>query len=400
MHTFNNNSNCNANERNINNHNRLRGIAQPAEFFLAMSKPRDLWQALCDLENLKEAYRKARRHKTQKSSVLAFEKEGIMQKLRLLRTELLLHAYRPKLLETFILRDPKTRKISKSDFRDRIVHHAFCNIIEPIFDETFIFDSYANRKGKGTLKAVERFISFQKHLAQNQTRPVFVLKADVRHYFDAVDHTILLTLLKKKIADARILWLVRKILGNYKTKPGKGMPLGNLTSQFFANVYLNELDQFVKHRLKARYYLRYVDDFVILHHSRWQLESYQQHIQQFLDEKLKLTFHPDKSRILSMHCGVEFLGFKIFLYHKLLKKRNFHTFYRKLYSHYSNYEKGSIDYDTIYNALEGWCAYARQANTYRLRQRILQKVIEEKFPHELSEKEMNRLKKIHGEKKR
>ena len=176
-----------------------------------MAVYRDLWKEMCSLSNLELAFKQARKHKTLKPYVIQFEKD-LKSNLSLLRIELLLHSYKPKPLETFILRDPKTRKISKSDFRDRVIHHALCNVIEPLFEKSFISDSYANRIGKGTIKAIERFEHFKRKVTHNITTPAFVLKADVRHYFEEVDHAILLRILQKRIKDKRVMWLIRKIL--------------------------------------------------------------------------------------------------------------------------------------------------------------------------------------------
>ena len=168
-----------------------------AETSFLMVISRDLWKELCSFSNLELAFKRARKHKTLKPYVIEFEAD-LANNLSLLRTELLLHSYKPKPLKTFILHDPKTRKISKSDFRDRVIHHALCNIIEPLFEKSFIYDSYANRRGKGTLKVIERFECFKRKVTRNFTMPAFVLKADVRHYFEEVDHAILLKILQKK----------------------------------------------------------------------------------------------------------------------------------------------------------------------------------------------------------
>lgn len=360
---------------------------------------RDLWQELCGYHNLELAFKKARKHKTLRPCVLEFEAD-LHNYLLSLRTELLLHSYRPKLLQTFIIHDPKTRKISKSHFRDRVINHAICNIIEPLFEKQFIYDSYANRKGKGTLKAVERFDYFKRKVSKNNTRSCFVLKADVRHYFETVDHQILLTIIQKRIRDPQILWLIRAILNNYHTtQPGKGMPLGNLTSQFFANVYLNELDQFVKQDLKARYYIRYVDDFIIFNSSKETLQAYFEEISSFLQQKLVVELHPDKSRIIPLYQGTEFLGFKIFLHHRLIKKKNIRKFYRKWDLLCNNYSDGLVMYDSLYDFLEGWCAHAAHASTYARRQKILSS-FEQKFPSKISTKEINRNKKYFFEKRK
>lgn len=281
----------------------------------------DLYEELCSFENIEIAFQRARRGKTLKPYVIKFE-ENLMENLKQLQQELITQTYKPKPLVTFILRDPKTRKISKSDFGDRVVHHVICNVIEPIFDRTFIYDNYANRIGKGTFKAIERFDQFKKKVSANNTKTCYVLKADIKHYFETVNHKILMLILRRKIKDEKLLNLIQVILQNHNTKkPGKGMPLGNLTSQFFANVYLNELDQFVKHKFRAKYYIRYVDDFVMLHDNPNVLEDYKKKIDNFLRDKLELYLHPDKSKIIKLQRGIGFLGFRIFFHHKLVRKK-------------------------------------------------------------------------------
>ncbi len=185
-----------------------------------------LYSKLCSYDNLLLAFNKARKGKSTKPYVIEFE-NSLKDNLHQMRLELLMHSYRPKLLTVFILRDPKTRRISRSDFRDRIVHYALCNIIEPLFDKAFIYDSYANRKGKGVLKAIERFNQFKVKASKNNISTCYVLKADIEHYFDNVDHEVLLRILFRRIKDDKILWLIRIILSNHGSK---GMPLGNLTS--------------------------------------------------------------------------------------------------------------------------------------------------------------------------
>ena len=365
-----------------------------------MKTYRHLYQTVCSYENLVLAWKKARKGKTLKQYVIDFEKD-IKNNLALLRTELLLHAYQPRPLQTFILRDPKTRMISVSDFRDRIIHHAICNIIEPIFDKSFIFDSYANRKGKGTLAAVKRLQVFQRKVSKNKTLVRkfnkrntirgFFLKGDIKKYFDTINHKILLEIIQRKIKDGEVLFLLQKILFNYKAnEKGKGMPLGNLTSQFLANVYLNELDWFVKRELKAEYYIRYVDDFVILHHDKHELQSFKERIEDFLADHLHLKLNHDKSKIEPLARGIQFLGFRNYYHHKLLKKKSTKRIYRKIHLLENDYRSRKIDYDQMYDFLEGWCAYARNANTFKLRKKLLGH-IEQKFPHEISTKEVNRL---------
>ncbi len=332
-----------------------------------MKRYGNLYEDFFSFDNLWLAFMKARKGKTKKQYVRDFE-TNIIGNLLNLQTDLINQTYKPKSLKTFILRDPKTRRISVSDFRDRIVHHALCNIIEQIFDKTFIHDSYANRKGKGTHKAIERFDYFKKKVSKNNTNSCYILKCDIKKYFDSMNHAVLINILKKKIKDEKVIRLIKIILENHKSnndkenknnknKENKGMPLGNLTSQFFANVYLNEFDQYVKHKLKIKYYIRYVDDFIIMHNSKSQLELYKTKINLFLKTNLKIELHKDKSKIILLSRGISFLGFRIFYFHKLLK--NINIWKRK-------YDKQLIVYDDIYLKFEGWIAYARNANTFNL----------------------------------
>ena len=384
-----NNSNLNG-RNNLNNNSRFVRITLAHRALIMNSIT---YSELCSYKNLEHALRKARKHKSQKSDVIEFEK-NLKDNLLRLRSELIFHTYKPKSLETFIIRDPKTRKISKSDFRDRVVHHALCNVIEPIFEKTFIYDSYANRIGKGTFAAIKRFEYFQREVTKNYSVNCFVLKADIKHYFQTVDHTILLEIIKRRITDARIIWLIKQILKNHQTdEPGKGMPLGNLTSQFFANVYLNKLDQFVKHELKVKYYIRYVDDFIILHESESQLGDYKHKISAFLKTRLALELHPEKSNIMHLNRGTNFLGIRIFVHHKLLQKKNLRRFKTKITAICSDYDTSKISYDKVYDFLEGWLAYSKNANTYKLRTRF-QSTLAERFQGEISTKELNRYLKL------
>jgi len=361
-----------------------------------MKSYKNLWSKLCSYDNLEKAYKKARMHKTFRSYVMDFEK-NLENNLLSLSSELASNHYKPKPLKAFIVRDPKTRKICKSEFRDRVVHHAICNILEPIFDRIFIYDSYANRLNKGTLNALERFDFFKRKIGRNDTLPCYVLKADIRKYFENIDHNILLNMVKRKINDTNVLHLINVILANYATEGGgrteKGMPLGNLTSQFFANVYLNELDYFVKHNLKIKYYIRYVDDFIILHNNKNVLGKFKFQINDFLKNKLKIELHPDKSKIINLDKGINFLGFRVFYSHRLLRKTNLKIFKRKLEGFKASFSNNEMNYDRIYESIQGWNAYARFANTYVLRKELGKKT-EAYFPNQTSSAEINRIIKL------
>ena len=339
-----------------------------------MKSYNNLWLELCSYENLELAFKKARKGKTKMKDVIEFEKNW-EQNLLDLKEELLLQTYKPFPLQPFLIYDPKTRKISKSYFRDRVVHHALINIIGQIFDNSFIYDSYANRKGKGTLKALQRFDYFKRKVSKNNTRECFVLKADIKHYFEEVNHSILLDIISRRVKDKNVIWLIKQILknsANFKVERAisKGMPLGNLTSQIFANLYLNKVDNFIKRRLKVKFYIRYVDDFVILSESREQLEEWEYKIRMFLKQNLNLELHEDKTRIISLKQGVDFIGFRNFPHHKLLRKRNI----RKVLNKVNQYNNREISFADIFNMYAGWKGFSSWANTFKFREEIKNKI--------------------------
>lgn len=334
-----------------------------------METYKNLYPKLCDYDNLLLAFNKAKKRKGKKEYVKRFEK-NLNSELFKLQWELLTGIYKPAPLTTFTVRDPKTRKISASHFRDRVVHHAICNLIEPIFESRFIHDTYANRKGKGTSGILKRFDSFKE-----KNKNGFALKADIRHYFENVNHEILLSILEKRIKDKELLDLISLILKNHKGETqGIGMPLGNLTSQFFANVYLGELDYFIKHELKAKYYMRYVDDFIILDKNRAHLEKQKQQIESFLESKLKLALHPDKTKIIPTNAGVPLVGFRIFEKHKLLKKSNKLRFFRRLENYREGLADGTITKEHIKLGISGWEGYAKMGDTFKLREKIREEI--------------------------
>ncbi len=301
-----------------------------------------------------------------------------------LKHELETGTYKPRQLKQFVIRDPKTRLISASDFRDRVVYHALCNIIQTIFEKSFIYDSHANQINKGSSKAVERFDVFKKKVSENGrllNKPLdnnmvigYVLKADIEHFFDTVDHQVLMYCIKRKIKDEKVLDLIQKILDNHKIQEtGKGMPIGNLTSQFFANLYLNELDYFVKQKLEVKFYIRYVDDFVLLDKSKEKLERVKIQINEFL-KTINLQLHLEKSKIYPLHKGVKFLGFRIFYNYKLLNKRNIRKMECRIEQFEQKYREGKITKEDIQRSCVSWFGYAQQADTYALRQKIMSKI--------------------------
>lgn len=346
-----------------------------------MKTYRHLYDKLCSYGNLYLAYKKARKGKTKKSYVVRFER-NFKQSLLDIQHELINKTYKPKPLKKFIIRDPKTRKICKSAFKDRIVHHTVVNILEPIYEKIFIYDSYASRKGKGQHKALQRFDYFKRKTSKNGKKLKgindnnyicgYVLKADIRHYFDNVDHQVLIKILRGKIKDENFLLLIRQILNNHLGNiKCRGMPLGNYTSQFFANVYLNELDYFIKHNLRAKYYFRYVDDLIVLHNSKSQLKIWKEEINKYVCNKLKLNLHPDKSRIIPLNKGIPLLGFRVFYHYKLLKKSNVRQIKKRVSEWNGLYGDCEHVSEKLSARIEGWLVHAQHGNTFRLRKKIL-----------------------------
>lgn len=226
-----------------------------------------------------------------------------------LQAELCLGHYRHGDYQPFTVFDPKKRSIHKAAVRDRVVHQALVNVLEPLFERQFIFDSFSCRCEKGTHAAVRRLRLFLRRASHNNTRTVYVLKCDIRKFFDSVNHQLLFQFLAERIRDNRFLAVLWKVLGSFQVETGKGLPLGNLTSQLFANVYLHELDRFVKFHVREKFYVRYCDDFAIVHSSRVYLQQLTRQLDDFLGEHLRVYLHPAKVSIRTWTQGVDWLGY-------------------------------------------------------------------------------------------
>lgn len=285
-------------------YNRKIGIASGGGRF------QSLFHEVSSLPNLFAAWNEFKKGKRRKDGVAQFELH-LEENLFSLHQELQSKIFRHDPYEDFYICDPKRRHIHKASVRDRVMHQAFFRILYPIFDKHFIYDSYSSRNNKGTHKGVIRLRDAIRSISRNWKRPAWVLKCDVRKFFDSIDHAILRQLILQKVDDAEVVWLLDVVFASFSKSKGKGLPLGNVTSQLFANIYLNEFDQFAKHALKAKHYFRYCDDFVIVHHDREFLERSLMRIAQFLREKLCLELHPLKIEIRKVSQGVDFLGYVI-----------------------------------------------------------------------------------------
>jgi retron-type reverse transcriptase len=266
------------------------------------------YEKICSLENLFFAWTKFRKGKRSRLDVMGYERH-LEDNLFALREELLAGTYQHQSHQPFTIYDPKRRQIHKASVKDRVVHQAIVSVIEPLFDPRFIHDSYSCRIGKGTHAAVDRLGSFLRQASHNNTRTIYALKCDVRKFFASVDHRVLLGLLSRRISDQRTIELLERIIGSFSSAHGRGIPLGNLTSQLFANIYLHELDLFMKQSLWEKHYVRYCDDFVTLSTSKKHLRAVAQMVSEFLGSRLRLELHPRKIFLRTWSQGIDFLGY-------------------------------------------------------------------------------------------
>lgn len=342
---------------------------------------KNLFGQVCAFANLVRAYRKAKRGKRHKREVFRFDLRQEEELLSLER-ELREGTYEPGEYRSFLIYEPKRRLISAAPFRDRVVHHAITNIIEPIFERRFIHDSYSCRPAKGTHRALDRFTYYAR-------RYPYVLKSDIVQYFASVDHGVLLGLLGRRLADERLMALIRLILDRGKHVlrdeyrmgyfPGddlfacarpRGLPIGNLTSQFFANVYLDSLDHFVKEELRAPGYIRYCDDFVVFGESRGDLEAVRETISDWL-ARLRLLMHPRKSVVFRVGDGVPFLGFLMFPDHRRVLRRSVVRARRRFRALAEAYADGEVTAAEVRQRVMAWLGHVGHADAWGLRRKLL-----------------------------
>ncbi|OHA18784.1 MAG: hypothetical protein A2664_04730 [Candidatus Taylorbacteria bacterium RIFCSPHIGHO2_01_FULL_46_22b] len=309
------------------------------------------------IDNLLLAWKEFRKGKHKKADVLRFEltlEDNLFQ----LNHELAHQSWKPDPYVAFRINDPKPRVIHKASVRDRVLFQAVYRKLYKIFDPTFIFDSYSSRINGGTHKAVKRLEEFSRKVTLNHRKLGFALKCDIRKFFDSIDHSVLKSLIRRRITDGRLLSLIYKIIDSFETEFGKGLPLGNVTSQLFTNVYLNELDQFIKHELKVAYYIRYCDDFVLLSTDRKQLDVLLRYIVRDVRERLHLELHDRKVIFRKIKSGVDFLGYVVLPHRTVVRTRTKHRMFAQV-------SKQNLP------SYLGLCSHAK---TYRLQQFLLQKV--------------------------
>ena len=299
------------------------------------------------------------RGKRNKKDVQVFSRY-LMDNILSLHNDLKSRTYKHGGYECFKINDPKSRTIHKASVRDRLLHHAVYRILYPFFDKTFIPNSFSCRDNKGAHKAIKELIVYASIVSKNNTRVCWILKCDIRKFFASIDQNILINILEQYIQDKDTVNLLKEVIFSFKPN---GLPLGNLTSQLFANVYLNEFDQFIKHKLKIKHYIRYADDFVILSENKDYLKTILEPISNFLQNELKLILHPDKIFIETLSSGVDFLGWVNFFDHRIVRKTT------KLRA-FRNIGKGNSDYATI----SSYFGLLKHGNTHKVKENILDRI--------------------------
>ncbi len=342
-----------------------------------------LWPPLVSWENLLTAYHRCRRRKRYNAAAAAFDFDHESALLAIQR-ELCEGTYRPGAYRHFHITDPKPRKISAAPFRDRVVHHALVQILEPIFERSFVYDSYACRVGKGTHRAIRRARGYLRSHA-------YVLETDIVRFFPSVDHAVLMTAVARRIADARVLDLIRVILASggeeHSEKaevgffPGddlfamarpRGLPIGNLTSQFFANVLLDRIDHFIKETLRVPGYVRYADDFVLFGNDKKDLWHWHDAMAHELAE-LRLRLHPHKTHVRPSAKGVTFLGWQISADGMRLSQQSVRRFSRRLRRLAWQRKRGEISVEEVRSSVRAWLAHAAHGNSLGIARRLLRK---------------------------
>lgn len=338
----------------------------------------NLYNKITKATNIYEAFKKARKGRRYKKVVLNFSfilEKNLNYIYYILKNQKYIHGR----YSEFLIKDSKKRIIESVPFLDRVIHHALCNIIENIFDKGFINDSYACRKNKGSHKAIKQLKKWLKSIKDknhfNNYSNIFYLKCDVSKYFNSVDHTILKKNINIKLKDKNTLRLTNLIIDSYHKDTNKGIPIGNLTSQLFANIYLNELDRFVKHTIHCKYYVRYMDDFVLLNTNKQELWDWYKLIKEFTFDQLKLEVKDKKTVLSSCDKGISYLGYIVFPNKILLRSSTIKRFYKKLKKSIIKVKNLKTKRIIINKKFQNWYSYYHFANYYIFFKRFYTAVI-------------------------
>ena len=335
-----------------------------------MKRHSNLYSVICDMDNLEAAWRYVRLGKRYDREALQFGYNALGNLIDL-RNELAWKTYRIGPYREFIIKDPKERLIQYLPLRDRIVQQALHQVVEPIFDGGFIDDSYACRKGKGTHRAMKRLQYYLNAARQKWGGEIYYLHCDIRKYFPHIDHAILYSLIARKIKCPDTLCLMKAIVDSSTSDPG--LPIGSLFSQLSANIYLNVMDQFVKHDLRERYYLRYMDNFIIIHHDKKHLQEVEEEIGGLLANRLYLELNPKMTMINKAALGIEFVGYRVYIDRVKIKKQSVMRMKKRLRIMQVMYRGNRITLHKIGQRVRSWLGHTRYVDAYRLVGEILSK---------------------------
>lgn len=327
----------------------------------------DIYLKIIKFENIFNSWYEFKKGKRNKQDVLEFECH-LEENLFNLQKSLINKTYQPAGYKKFYIKDPKMRLIHKATVTDRLIHHLTSGYLEKIFEGEFITHSYSSRKNKGTHKAVLTFQGMANRISNQDQRNCWVLKLDIRKFFASVNHQILITILSKKITDEHFLNLLIKIIQSF---PDKGIPIGNLTSQYFANIYLNELDKFITIQMGIVYYIRYADDFVILSENRQYLLNLIPKIKQFLKSKLDLTLHPQKIILRKFRSGVDFLGYIVFPNYILPRTKTKRRLIKKIKEKIKQYQNTEIEKGKLEATIKSYLGYLSHASTHNFKKELI-----------------------------
>ena len=333
------------------------------------------YDELITLENLFSAWYQFRHGKQNRNDVMQFER-GLEDNIFQLHEELITKTYKHQGYSTFHVYDPKFRVINKATVRDRIVHHLIYNFLEPIFQPAFIHQSYSSQTGKGVHIAVNELAAALRQASKNYSTPVWSLKLDIKKFFDSIDHEILLQLLCKKVQDENIFWLLEEIVQGYTSSqgPGRGVPIGNLTSQIFANIYLSELDYYVKFNLREHYYFRYADDFIFLHADKAHLEKIQRSVEQFVRERLHMTVHPNKIVYRKLSQGIDFVGYVLLPHYRVLRTKTKKRMFKKIEKKVTEYNQAVCDELSLRQTTQAYLGLLKHCSGHLLHQQVSNEV--------------------------
>lgn len=330
------------------------------------------YNELINMQNVLRAWQDYSSGKSGKKEVLEFwlEQEG---HIFALHYELSKETYKHSPYKKFVIYDPKERIIHKSAPVDRVVHQMIYNYLNPIFEDRFIFDTYASIRYRGNHLAVKNFRIKCLRESRSGRKTTWVLKCDIKKFFDSIDHEILLSLFERKVRDKKILKLIRDILASYNVSPGKGLPLGNLTSQLFANIYLHEFDYYAKHVLRIKNYIRFNDDFVIISEDRNLLHDYSLDIKEFLRCRLKLNLPDSKISVRKFDWGIDFLGFIILPGGILLRSKTKKRMLRKMGECNEEYFKRKLSFSRRNRSVNSYLGLIKSCRAFKLTQLLLGK---------------------------